>query len=113
LGITVEQLSGDLKNSDFGAIQQSMKLNADNIAKDTREKIVSILEVCALGGQEKMAIELVRSGKSVDDARKEILEAKAKTSSQSAIRSTVTATGTGEVSPLIADAKQRAATAKK
>lgn len=106
LGVKADQLAGDLKGVDFNAIKAEAE-------KTIRAQTVSVLEVCALGGMEKMSIGLITSGASVEDARKQVLEAKAAESRQAVIKSTVTALGTGEVSPLITDAKARAEVAKK
>lgn len=106
LGVKSEQLVGDLKGVDFNAIKTEVE-------KNIRAQTVSVLEVCALGGMEKMSIGLITSGASIEDARKQVLEAKVAGSQQAVIKSTVTALGTGEVSPLITDAKARAEVAKK
>lgn len=106
LGLKPEQLTGDMKGIDFGAAKAEA-------AKSTRAEIVSILEVCALGGKESMAIDLIKSGTTLADARTKVIEAKAAASNSTVIKNTVTALGTGEVSPLIIDAKSRAEAAKK
>jgi signal peptide peptidase SppA len=105
LGLTPEQVSSDLKGVDLGAAKAAAE-------KAVRAQIVSVLEVCALGGQEKMGLGLVKDGTSLEDARTKIIEAKAAGSQQVTIKSTVTSLGTGEVSPLVADARQRAEAAK-
>jgi signal peptide peptidase SppA len=106
MGVKADQLAGDLKGVDFNAIKAEVE-------KTIRAQTVSVLEVCALGGMEKMSIGLITSGANVEDARKQVLEAKAAISKQAVIKSTVTALGTGEISPLITDAKARAEAAKK
>jgi len=106
LGMKADQLAGDLKGVDLNAAKAE-------IEKTVRAQNVSVLELCALGGMEKMSIGLITSGASIEDARKQVMEEKAKVSGQQTIKSTVTALGTGEVSPLIEDAKARAKAAKK
>jgi signal peptide peptidase SppA len=106
MGVKADQLVGDLKGVDFSAIKAEAE-------KTIRAQTVSVLEICALGGMEKMSIGLISSAASIEDARKQVLEAKAESSQQAVIKSTVTALGTGEISPLITDAKARAAAAKK
>lgn len=106
-GMKAEQLTGDMKGVDLNAVARA------EIEKTVRAQIVSVLEICALGGMEKMSIGLVSTAASIEDARKQVLEAKAGAASQQTIRSSVTALGTGEVSPLITDAKARAEAAKK
>jgi signal peptide peptidase SppA len=106
MGVKADQLVGDLKGVDFSAIKAEAE-------KTIRAQTVSVLEICALGGMEKLSIGLISSAASIEDARKQVLEAKAESSQQAVIKSTVTALGTGEISPLITDAKARAAAAKK
>jgi len=113
MGITVEQLSTGLQNADFAAIKEGLKVDAAQIEKNVTARITSILEICSLGGMEKMALDLVTSGVSVEEARTKVMEAKANKSKQTGIRSSVTSLGTGEVSPLVEDARQRAQAAEK
>lgn len=75
-------------------------------AVDAVKIATDIIELCALGGRPEMAKELIASRVSVDDARKKILEAKAASGPE--ILSTVGAISTGEVNPLLVDAKRRA-----
>ena len=112
-GITVEQFSNDLNNADYAAIREGMKVNADEIRKEVTARVKSILEICSLASMEKMALNLVTSGVSVEEARTKVMEAKANISKKTAIRSSVTSLGTGEVSPLVEDARQRAQAAGK
>lgn len=113
MGITVEQLSTGLQNADFAAIKEGLKVDAAQIEKEVTARVTSILEICSLGGMEKMALDLVTSGVSVEEARTKVMEAKADNSKKTAIRSSVTSLGTGEVSPLVEDARQRAQAAEK
>ncbi len=71
-----------------------------------------IVDLCALVNMPEMAQGLIEKGLSIDDARKQILNEKARQSEQTEIRSTVSALGVGEPNPLLADARKRAATAK-
>jgi len=113
MGITVGQLSTDLQNADFAAIKEGLKVDAAQIEKEVTARVTSILEICSLGGMEKMALDLVTSGVSVEEARTKVMEAKADKSKQTGIRSSVTSLGTGEVSPLVEDARRRAQAAGK
>lgn len=109
LGITAEQLAGDLTKVDFKAAQAaSIQAAGDQSKKETLAYVQSIHEICALGGMEKMAPALIAKETKAEDARTEILAEKAKGSERTQIRSTVSGTSTGEVNPLLADAKQRA-----
>jgi len=65
-----------------------------------------IIELCALGGKPEMAKDMIGARISVDEAKKRILEAKAASGPE--IISTVGAISTGEVNPLLMDAKRRA-----
>lgn len=101
LDLKPEQLIGDLNGVNFTAIQEKAE-------KSARAQIISVLEVCALGGQEKLAMELVTAGATKEDAQKKVHEAKAAGSRQQTVKSTVAATTTGEMNPLIEDASRRA-----
>jgi len=72
-----------------------------------KKEIISVLELCSVGGMEKLGLQLVSDGATEKDARKQILEAKAE-KSKDGINSTINPLNTGEVSPLIADAERRA-----
>jgi len=105
IGLKKEQLTGDLKGVDFGAYKKEIEDAARAHAK-------GILEICTLGGKLNMAMDLISSNTSIDDARKKVIDAKAKDSQTQQVISTVTALGNGEVSPLVADARKRAETAQ-
>ena len=67
-----------------------------------------IVELCQLSGTLNLAAGILNSGATMQDAKKAILEEKAKLDSTRNINSTVGPVGTGEVNPLIEDAKRRA-----
>lgn len=69
-----------------------------------------ILGLCELAGVKDLTFVsgLIKEGVTVEQARTKILEAKANASEQNQIFSTVSALTTGEVNPLLADAKRRA-----
>lgn len=75
-----------------------------------KSSVIAILEVCALGGaSETLAIGFITAGTSLEDARTKIMADKAAAAGRTHIRSTVGALSTGEVNPLVADAKKRSA----
>lgn len=78
-----------------------------------KTNIIAILEVCALADMEKLAIGFITAGTSLEDARAKILADKAAAAGRTHIRSTVSALSTGEVNPLLADARSRAEAQKK
>lgn len=82
---------------------------ADQKPADSGQSIEGILELCDAMGETDIGFirAIVKDGLNVEDAKKAILAAKAEKSKTSII-STVSATGTGEVNPLLADAKRRA-----
>jgi flagellar biosynthesis/type III secretory pathway protein FliH len=76
--------------------------------KDAQTRALKILEVCARAGMEKMAPALIQKGTALETARAEVLAAKAVDAERTQIRSSVSSLSTGEVNPLLADAKKRA-----
>ena len=92
------------------------KLTADAEARGRKEaqtRMEGILDLCLLGGVPEMAHTLIKDGATVEQSRKRILDHKAAKSGKDEIISTVTPTNTGEVNPLLADARKRADTARK
>lgn len=75
--------------------------------KDAETTMTGILDLCLLGGVPEMANVLLKEGVTVEDARKRILDYKASQDGKNEIVSTVTPTNTGEVNPLLADARKR------
>ena len=66
-----------------------------------------IIGLCDLADMLRLSASLIEKNVTIEDARKTILEAKAAESGKNEIISTVGATGTGEISPLIKDAMRR------
>ena len=56
----------------------------------------------------ELAGAMIRDGLTLDEAKSAILDAKAKAAEKATIISTVGPLGTGEINPLLADAKKRA-----
>ncbi|SEM78864.1 signal peptide peptidase SppA [Syntrophus gentianae] len=80
--------------------------------QETQNRAIEILEACALAGMEKEALGYIQDAKlSVDNVRGKIVEAQAAAAERTRISSTVSATSTGEVNPLLVNARQRAETA--
>jgi signal peptide peptidase SppA len=75
--------------------------------KDAQTTMTGILDLCLLGGVPEMANVLLKEGATVEEARKKILDYKASKDGKNEIISTVTPTNTGEVNPLLADARKR------
>jgi len=67
-----------------------------------------IVEMCDLAGMPELAGAIIRDGLTLDEAKSAILDAKAKAAEKAPIISTVGPLSTGEVNPLLADAKKRA-----
>ncbi|HET56897.1 MAG TPA: S49 family peptidase [Deltaproteobacteria bacterium] len=80
--------------------------------EDGRKEALSyyreVMEICSLAGMNDMALTLIEQNVSTEDARKKVIAAKAGRDGKDEIRSTVGALTTGEVNPLIANAKRRA-----
>jgi len=80
--------------------------------QEVHSRTMEILEACALAGMEKEALGYIQDTKlSIEDVRGRIVEARAAAAERTRISSTVSATSTGEVNPLLANARQRAETA--
>ena len=86
---------------------------ADAATVETMGRVKGILDLCALAGRPEMATALIKEDLSVEDARKRILEARAEEGNEQEIVSTVSALSTGEVNPLLANARERAEKADK
>jgi hypothetical protein len=108
LGIKPEMLAGDIGKVDYAAIKSGMKKESET---EITARVTGILETCSLGGKMNMAVELITSGASVEDARTKVIEAKAAGANRMHIRSSVNPMNDGEVNPLLEDAHKRAATA--
>ncbi len=76
-------------------------------------RVNGVLDLCALANMPEMASPLIRENLSVEDARKRILDARAEQGKGNEIFSTVSPLSTGEVNPLLADARNRAEKAGK
>lgn len=85
------------------------KAKTEGVAEAIRGA-VSILELCAVAGNEKLGLKLISDGATEDEARKQLIEAKSgeTEAEKQQIISTVNPLNTGETNPLLADAKQRA-----
>lgn len=80
--------------------------------QEAQTRAMEILEACALAGMEKESLGYVQDTKlSVEEVRGKIVEARAAAADRTRISSTVSATSTGEVNPLLVNARQRAETA--
>jgi signal peptide peptidase SppA len=77
--------------------------------KEALTRVNGIMDICSLGGMEiSVAAKMVSDGTTIEAARTKVMELKAEASRKQAIRSTTGALSTGEVNPLIADARSRA-----
>ena len=110
LGIKPEMMAGDLSKIDYAAILAGMKKDTETAVM---ARVTGILEMCTQEKKEAMALALIQSGESIEDAKKKVLAAKVADSKQQHIGSSVGALGTGEVSPLILDAQKRAKAVEK
>ena len=77
----------------------------------TKKAAISILELCAVAGNEKLGLKLVSEGVTEEDARKQLIKAQTDETKEQII-STVNPLNTGETNPLLADAERRAKEAK-
>ncbi len=67
-----------------------------------------IVEICNAAGMPELAGAMIRDGLTLDEAKSAVLDAKAKAADEVNIRSTVGPLTSGEINPLLADAKKRA-----
>ncbi len=85
-------------------------LTADAEARGRQEAettMTGILDLCLLGGVPEMANALLKEGATVEEARKKILAHKAAMDGRNEVISTLTPTNTGDINPLLADARKR------
>lgn len=79
--------------------------------EESKKAAVSILELCAVAGNEKIGLKLISEGVTEEDARKQLIKAQTD-ETKGQIISTVNPLNTGETNPLLADAERRAREAK-
>lgn len=80
-------------------------------AQETMARVTNILDVCSVAGMDNLAAGYIRDNITLEQARERIINAKAAEAEKTQIRSTVGALSTGDVNPLIEDAKKRASDA--
>lgn len=81
---------------------------ADTDGTTTNSGAGDIVEICDLAGMPELAGAMIRDGLTLDEAKSAILDAKAKAAAETPIISTVGPLASGEINPLLADAKKRA-----
>jgi signal peptide peptidase SppA len=91
------------------AMAAARKAGADEL----QAKVGEIITLCELGGKTEMLSTLLKSGKSVDECRTEIVNAKAAASAEQPTTSTVGAGAGDGINYLVKDAEARAAAGKK
>jgi hypothetical protein len=80
--------------------------------QEAHTRAVEIIEMCSLAALDKDALGYIKDVTlSVEQVRARVVESQAAVAEATRIRSTVSATSTGEVDPLLADARKRAAAA--
>ena len=91
---------------------QVEKIKADakqEAVREHTEQAVSVAEMCGLSDTSHLLPSLLKDNVPPEEAKKRILAEKAKMSDGNAVRTTVGALSTGEVSPLVKNAEKRAA----
>lgn len=109
-----EEITPGLAEAGFIAREEADRLirkAQDSAQEEALAGVIGILEVCSAAGMEKIAIECIKDKLTLEQAREKIIDAKATAAEKTQIRSTVGALSTGDVNPLIEDAKKRAADA--
>jgi signal peptide peptidase SppA len=120
-GFSGEEIKGELAElgyvpqashaSQSDQVEDTPPPDTEQVTEEARQQAVSdtreIVEICALAGMPQMALSLIDSGATAEEARKKVLEAKADDAGDEII-STVGAISTGETNPLVADARRRA-----
>jgi len=109
--------------SKFGYVPQAAVIDSQKAQADMAAAIVTargegiqealqlsseLSELCQASGCPEMASGLIKSGSTVESAKATILAAKAAQDSDKHIQSTVGAMGSGEINPLLANARKRA-----
>jgi len=86
----------------------------DSIKAETsdsvKKEIISILELCSIGGVDNMGLKMINEGITAKEAKKRIFDSKVPTQT---VNSTVNPMHAGEVNPLLADAEKRVKEASK
>ena len=98
-----------LKNAGFILESQAdqAKNDAKNAGTDEAMKVASeIIDLCATAEMPDLAKSMIESRATIDQVRTKLLEAKA--ANKEEIISTVGAVSTGDINPLLMDAKRRA-----
>lgn len=91
------------------ALAAARKAGSDEL----QAKVGEIITLCELGGKTEMLSTLLKSGKSVEECRAEIVNAKAAATADQATTSTVGAGAGDGINYLVKDAEARAAAGKK
>jgi signal peptide peptidase SppA len=119
--LTTPGLDADAVLETLGYVPKSNQDNVEQLIAQATEKgrteamdrVTGILDLCKLAGRSDMAEPLVKIGCTVEDARKQIIDAKASDSGKDEIVSTVGALTTGELNPVLENARKRADAAKR
>lgn len=94
------------------AVEKAKSESKAEGANDAKKAVVSILELCAVAGNEKLGLKLISEGVTEEDARKQLIKAQTNEENENQVISTVNPLNTGETNPLLADAERRAKEAK-
>jgi hypothetical protein len=101
---SLDGIEARLMNELLPASKPSDATDADSAATIAGD----IVEMCDIAGMPELAGAMIRDGLTLDEAKSAILDAKAKAAEKAPIISTVGPLFTGEVNPLLEDAKKRA-----
>jgi signal peptide peptidase SppA len=82
--------------------------DSDGVISTAAAATGDIVEMCDIAGMPELAGAMIRDGLTLDEAKSAILDAKAKAAAEAPIISTVGPLASGEINPLLADAKKRA-----
>lgn len=91
-----------------GDLEARINEAAGSAREEVMARVTGILDLCKLAGMPEAAAGLIKEGVSVEEARKRILEMRAKEKDEDEIVSTVGPLSTGETNPVLADARKRA-----
>lgn len=108
----MEAQAKEFEKKKIEAVEAAKIEGREEGGKTVKLNVITILELCSIGGLD-IGLKLISEGATVEEAKKKILEEKAKLSGQQTINSTVNPMNSGEPNPMIAEAERRAKEAKK
>lgn len=103
-------VNAQAENVDLDAVKAEAK---EKVLAEYKAYVEEVMSLCSIAGLSKEAASLIESEASIDDVKKQLVNAKADATGSDEIISTVSATSVGEPNPMVAEARKRADAQKK